>query len=723
MTAFRTFAILVALSLLAPITRAQALADRLPADTILYFSWSGAQNLGAAYDESHWKGFNDASHPSRLIREFLPKLVARISKNQVDAVNASNAIASLADPMWDHPSAIVFTGVNFRTIVGPMPRFAIVCQAGADGAKIKQAFDALQPRFQTLPVPIRFEQIDDFSILSIGYNQGESVLVDKAGSTLATAPNFTAALAKVTPNPAAVAYIDVENLLAVVEQVMATKAGPREQEKWATSKKALGLDALKRMILTGNFDGKDFAWRGFIDAPEPRTGLVAAFVNKAPIPDDLIKTIPDSATFAGAFGLDLDRLVSSLSSMASWSNPNAQREIDRGLAHASQFLGLDIRRDVLQPFGSAWALYWSPDTGGNGLLTFTLINRANDAAKVDVALTQITNVAANLITQNSGGQASPKLRELQSTGVTVKYFPLPVVSPSWAIKDGNVYLALYPQVLVSSLERDGKSLAERPEFTSLRDRLNAPPGAQFTWIDIPRTAPDGYPAVLLISQLGLGLGDAFGAESPSLLFPPISRLTPHLAPAAIASWSAADGLHYAAIIPFPGAEFLGSQQSFILGETALATSVLLPSLNRSRETANRVKCASNLRQIGQGILLYANDNKGQYPPDLATLYKSEDIQISAFICPSGDTTIPPDIRNAPRDKQASWITDHTDYIYLGKAMNNTAAPDTVVCYEKDQDHKDGMNLLFGDGHVEYLRLPEAKKMIEKSGAAQGGVGL
>jgi prepilin-type processing-associated H-X9-DG protein len=33
----------------------------------------------------------------------------------------------------------------------------------------------------------------------------------------------------------------------------------------------------------------------------------------------------------------------------------------------------------------------------------------------------------------------------------------------------------------------------------------------------------------------------------------------------------------------------------------------------SDETALRVKCASNLRQIGQAMLLYANDNRGAYP--------------------------------------------------------------------------------------------------------------
>jgi len=51
----------------------------------------------------------------------------------------------------------------------------------------------------------------------------------------------------------------------------------------------------------------------------------------------------------------------------------------------------------------------------------------------------------------------------------------------------------------------------------------------------------------------------------------------------------------------------------VIGIIALLISILLPSLNRAREQANRIKCASNLRQIGQSINIYANENRGAFP--------------------------------------------------------------------------------------------------------------
>jgi prepilin-type processing-associated H-X9-DG protein len=95
----------------------------------------------------------------------------------------------------------------------------------------------------------------------------------------------------------------------------------------------------------------------------------------------------------------------------------------------------------------------------------------------------------------------------------------------------------------------------------------------------------------------------------------------------------------------------------VVGIIAILIAMLLPALNRAREGANAVKCQSNLRQIGQGLVIYNTNNNGYVIPsytmsgttgganvplegwapilDRDRLIKGEqDNTSSVFVCPS-----------------------------------------------------------------------------------------
>ncbi|HEV7302064.1 MAG TPA: prepilin-type N-terminal cleavage/methylation domain-containing protein [Tepidisphaeraceae bacterium] len=51
----------------------------------------------------------------------------------------------------------------------------------------------------------------------------------------------------------------------------------------------------------------------------------------------------------------------------------------------------------------------------------------------------------------------------------------------------------------------------------------------------------------------------------------------------------------------------------VIGIIALLISILLPSLNKARQQANKLVCLSNMRQIGMAVQMYVNENKGKLP--------------------------------------------------------------------------------------------------------------
>ncbi|MEM8495663.1 MAG: hypothetical protein AAF663_09790 [Planctomycetota bacterium] len=84
-----------------------------------------------------------------------------------------------------------------------------------------------------------------------------------------------------------------------------------------------------------------------------------------------------------------------------------------------------------------------------------------------------------------------------------------------------------------------------------------------------------------------------------------------------------------------------------VGLLVVVVLTLQPSLSRSRETANLVKCASNLRQIGLAAILYSMDNNNAFP-SLARDFSKPPTAFSGW--DSADPWAGPE----PNDITAAW---------------------------------------------------------------------
>ena len=120
---------------------------------------------------------------------------------------------------------------------------------------------------------------------------------------------------------------------------------------------------------------------------------------------------------------------------------------------------------------------------------------------------------------------------------------------------------------------------------------------------------------------------------------------------------------------------------------------LAPSLMQARTQARRITCATNLKGIGMALMLYSNDYDDQFPPELETLISKAEMSAKGLICPASKFEKP--------------------YVYRGASISVKDPPWMITVYDKTGNHSDGRNVLFLDGHVEWVEEERFQELIKR----------
>ena len=166
----------------------------------------------------------------------------------------------------------------------------------------------------------------------------------------------------------------------------------------------------------------------------------------------------------------------------------------------------------------------------------------------------------------------------------------------------------------------------------------------------------------------------------------------------------------------------------VIGIIALLIGILMPALSAAREKASRTKCLANLRTLGQGMVMYANESKNWLPNAnpigeannydgtnavLVALNRDYIRAPAVFHCPSDGDPEPKEIETAdyvkPNSARVSydfysvwWMPEHGPKV--------TKIKDAPIAWDLDggrplirrQNHgRGGGNVVFNDGHAEW----------------------
>lgn len=458
-------------------------------------------------------------------------------------------------------------------------------------------------------------------VAGIGAFDPAIAVVEGKAPSLAASANGKKLAAKPTFDRTGVFWLDFATLRSRFGAIPLPPAGEKTVADLLAS---AGLDSLNQLTVQSGYKGRSLWSTVDVDAPLPRKGLmgladpkksVMSLEDLPPLPVSHSGFFVQSLSLAASY----DQVLELVRELVKFAPPDVSEKCEDILAQLPDYLGCDLRNDILATLGPVQCVYSDSNQGVFGS-DFGYLVQVADAAKLRKT---IATLVAKINDELPPEQVSVIERDRYGQKVITFKIGSGAFTPTILISDKWLCVGLGSQTIDAfALRLKGDLPTWKPDAETTEALAAVPKKFSSLSISYPRQTMRGLvsliPALLGFAEAGLEGARLTGnlpeitLPTTSLDIPPTELVIKPLFPNV--SWCVVDevGIHLTSRSSSPAIPLIGGADSNSVAVSAVLVALLLPAVQQAREAARRTQSKNNLKQIGLAMHNF-HDTMGHFP--------------------------------------------------------------------------------------------------------------